>query len=63
MSAILFDDLSKWIAVIHNLSLSGGYFYARRTKWAKKLVVEGPKTKLGESQFLKRINCHSIKMK
>ena len=27
----------------------------------KKLVSERPKTKLAESQFLKRNNCHSIK--
>ena len=29
----------------------------------EKFVGEGPKTKLAESQFLKRINCHSNKMK
>ena len=39
----------------------GGCSHARRTNWAKKLVVERPKTKLAESQFSKIINCHSIK--
>ena len=29
----------------------------------KKLVGQGPKTKLAESQFLKRNICHSVKMK
>ena len=41
---------------------TGGYSYARRTEWAKKLVGQGPKTKLAENQFLKRNNCHSVKM-
>ena len=26
--------------------------------WQKKLVGKGPKTKLDESQFLNRSNCH-----
>ena len=39
----------------------GGSAHARRTKWVKKLVGEGPKTKLAESQFLKRSSCYSIK--
>ena len=28
----------------------GGYSHGRRTEWAKKLVSEGPKTKLAKSQ-------------
>ena len=46
--------------IIVNLSGLKGAILMR--EWAKKLVIEGPKTKLAESQFLKRSNCHSIKM-
>ena len=42
--------------------LKGGYSHAQRTECVKKFVDEEPKTNLGESQFLKLINCHSIKM-
>ena len=40
------------------------YSHAQRSEWAmgKKLMSEGPKTKLAESQLLIRVNCHSIKM-
>ena len=43
--------------------LSGaGLFSCAKDRMGEKLVGEGPKTKLAESQFVKRINCHSIKM-
>ena len=37
-------------------------FSCAKDGMGKKLVSERTKTKLAESQFLKRSNCHSVKM-
>ena len=39
-----------------------GLFSCAKKQMGEKLVGGSPKTKLAESQFLKRINCHLIKM-
>ena len=56
------EKLKRGVGVEKSQELRiGGYSHARRTECAKKLVCEKLKTKLAESQFLKRSSCHSIK--